>query len=65
MCKKVCSKCGEEKSWELMKQSKIHIDHITHLSSVKTEEEVYKLCHYSNLQPLWAEDNLKKENKIL
>jgi len=24
-----------------------------------------KLCHYTNLQPLWAEDNIKKSNKIL
>jgi hypothetical protein len=42
-----------------------HIDHIIPLSSAKTEEEIYVLCHYTNLQPLWAEDNLKKSNKIL
>ena len=29
------------------------------------EEELIKLCHYSNLQPLWAKDNLSKGNKIL
>ena len=42
-----------------------HIDHIIPISSASTEEEVIKLNHYTNLQPLWAEDNLKKGNKIL
>jgi hypothetical protein len=41
-----------------------HIDHITPLSSAKSVEEFYKLCHFTNLQPLWAEDNLRKSNKI-
>jgi hypothetical protein len=50
-------------NWENRKEW--HIDHIVPLSSAKTEEELYKLCHYSNLQPLWVEDNLKKSNKIL
>jgi hypothetical protein len=50
-------------SWD--NRSEWHIDHIIPLSSAKTEEELYNLCHYTNLQPLWAEDNLKKSNKIL
>ena len=50
-------------SWE--NKNLWHIDHIIPLSSAKTEEELYKLCHFTNLQPLWAEENLKKSNKIL
>jgi hypothetical protein len=50
-------------TWE--NRNEWHIDHITPLSSAKTEEELYKLCHYTNLQPLWAEENLKKGNKII
>ena len=42
-----------------------HIDHIIPLSSAKTEDELYKLCHYTNLQPLWAIENIKKGKKIL
>jgi hypothetical protein len=49
-------------SWDKMGQY-IHIDHIKPLSLAKDEKEVYELCHYSNLQPLWSEDNLKKSNK--
>jgi hypothetical protein len=41
-----------------------HIDHIIPISSGKTEDEVVKLCHHTNLQPLWAEENLLKSNKI-
>lgn len=42
-----------------------HIDHIIPISSAKTEAEVVKLNHYTNLQPLWAEENIKKGNKII
>jgi hypothetical protein len=42
-----------------------HIDHKIPLSFAKNEEDIVKLCHYINLQPLWAEDNLKKSNKII
>jgi hypothetical protein len=42
-----------------------HIDHIVPLSSAKNESDLYKLFHYTNLQPLWAFDNLSKGNKII
>ena len=50
-------------SWE--NRHLFHIDHIIPLSSAKTEKELYKLCHYTNLQPLWVDENLKKSNKIV
>lgn len=57
-------KFTEGMSWDRIGKE-IHIDHIIPLSSEDNEDEIYKLCHYTNLQPLWAEDNLKKSNKIL
>ena len=57
------SKFIDGMSWD--NYGKWHVDHIIPLSSAKTEEDVYKLCHYTNLQPLWCEENLKKGTKIL
>ena len=42
----------------------IHLDHIIPLSSAKDSNELIKLCHYSNLQPLWAVDNFRKHDKL-
>jgi hypothetical protein len=42
-----------------------HIDHIIPLATAKTKEDVIILNHYTNLQPLWALDNLSKGSKIL
>lgn len=49
-------------SWE--NRSEWHIDHIIPLASAKSEEDVIRLNHYTNLQPLWAEDNLRKSDKM-
>lgn len=43
---------------------KVHIDHIKPLKYAKTEEEVIKLCHYTNLQLLKEKDNLEKSFKL-
>lgn len=49
-------------SWE--NRSEWHIDHIIPLASAKTEEDVIRLNHYTNLQPLWAADNIRKSDKM-
>lgn len=59
------SKFTKNMSWDNYGYYGWHLDHITPLSTAKTEKEIYNLYHYTNLQPLWAEDNLKKSNKIL
>lgn len=41
----------------------VHIDHITPLATAETEEDVLKLCHYTNLQLLKAHDNILKKDK--
>lgn len=40
------------------------MDHKTPLASAKTEEEIIKLNHYTNFQPLWRFDNRSKGAKI-
>ena len=50
--------------YEWDNKEKIDIDHIIPLATANTEQEVYKLCHYTNLQLLRANDNLKKSNKL-
>lgn len=41
-------------------EGKWNIDHKTPLALGNTEEELIKLCNYTNLQPLWHKDHIKK-----
>lgn len=43
-----------------------HIDHIKPLASfdLTDRNQLLEACHYTNLQPLWAQDNLSKKDKI-
>ena len=46
------------KVWEL--------DHIIplHKFDLTDREQFVKACHYTNLQPMWAKDNLSKNNRF-
>lgn len=56
------SKFTDGMSWDKYMEGGIHIDHIVPCIMFDlTSEEQQKICfHYTNLQPLWAIDNLKK-----
>lgn len=45
-------------SWENRKAW--HIDHKIPVAFAKTPEVLTELFHYTNLEPIWAQDNLKK-----
>jgi hypothetical protein len=57
------NKFTEGMSWQ--NYGEWHIDHIIPISSAKTDDEIYKLNHWTNFQPLWAVDNIKKSNKLI
>jgi hypothetical protein len=52
-------------SWENWNRHGWHIDHIRPLASfdLTDREQFLQACHYTNLQPLWAEENLTKGNR--
>lgn len=53
-------------NWDNWKYNGWHIDHIIPLSrfNLKDKNEIKKAFHYSNLQPMWGIENIKKYNKI-
>ena len=53
-------------TWENWARDGWHIDHIMPLSAfdLSDEDQVKVACHYTNLRPLWAKDNLRKGAKL-
>ena len=49
---------GITMSWE--NYGKWHIDHIIRIASASSEEQLLKLFHYTNTQPLWKEEHVNK-----
>lgn len=50
-------------TWE--NQGAWHLDHKVPLFVATNEDEIIKLNHYSNFQPLFAQDNFSKNRKML
>jgi len=46
-------------------EGKWNIDHIIPIATAKTDEDIEKLNHYTNLRPMWASENYKRPRKIL
>jgi hypothetical protein len=60
------NKFTEGMTWEKVLSSEIHLDHILPCDSFDLTDKIQQqeCFHYTNLQPLWAFDNLSKSNKI-
>jgi hypothetical protein len=52
-------------SWENYGRHGWHLDHVREVCTfeISDPEQFSACCHYTNLQPLWADQNLKKEHK--
>lgn len=59
------SKFTEGMNWNNYGINGWHVDHVKPLATfdLTVREEFLQACHYTNLQPLWAEDNFRKNRK--
>ena len=58
-------KTGEVMTWDNHTTDGWHVDHIKplHEFDLYDDEQFKEAAHYTNLQPLWAKDNLSKGGK--
>ena len=55
------SKFSKGMSWD--NRDQWDLDHIKPISSAKCSKDILLLCHYTNYQPLWRNDNIRKGNR--
>jgi len=53
-------------TWENWRPDGWHVDHRRPKASfnLQNEEEIYMMQHWTNLQPMWAKENMVKHNKF-
>ena len=56
---------NEGMTWDNYGRNGWQFDHKVPISIANNADEVYKLNHYTNFQPLWEYDNIYKSNKML
>ena len=61
------SKFSPGMTWDNWSDVGWHIDHIKPLASfdLTDRKQLLEACHYTNLQPLWAKDNIIKSDKLV
>jgi hypothetical protein len=57
---------GDGMTWHNWGRDGWHMDHIVPLSAfdLSDADQIKAACHYTNLRPLWAVDNLRKGAKV-
>lgn len=54
-------------TWKNWSPTGWHIDHKIPLAffDLTDRKQLLKACHYTNLQPLWSNENIRKGDKLI